>query len=568
MLSWFDFNPERYWWVACAVTAAILFLLLRPLLKPNWNDVKCPDWWWSPVIVLLLGVGRWPTWFVTRQFNDDESFMIAGAATLRHDPVFWRSVDGGTAGPLDIYALLPVGWLQGIDTFASARITAFILIAVALIFTHQTLALVSGRQVARVATFSAVYLEAFTLSADWLHYSTELVPMALLALAVWAGASRMVSGAVLPWNIVGGFALGAVPFAKLQAAPAALLLGLGWMAGEIWSQRENPKKRHLRVATLCLASFAPLAIAIVLLIAAGGEPDAIRRYVLSNIHYASSVYPVAPGLTKLESLVGLMAVAARPGNLVSAWAIGSVIWMAAACCLSRSTSIVERLVGLAALSFFLISLISLSISHRPFLHYCQLMVMPVTLLVGSMTGLVTRGSVNRRCAILCTALIFSVGMMVHERAGTTFSYFGTLSSLQKYHYGLVASEIMKYAKPGEALGLWGWMSRYYAETGLRQASRTATSLGEIESGPYQEYYRAHYLADFERSSPPVFVDTVGENNFYFKDRRQAHDQNFPALAKIIQTDYTLVADMDSSRIYVRNDRLALVTSQPNWRQAN
>jgi hypothetical protein len=41
----------------------------------------------------------------------------------------------------------------------------------------------------------------------------------------------------------------------------------------------------------------------------------------------------------------------------------------------------------------------------------------------------------------------------------------------------------------------------------------------------------------------------------FQSRSVAHDAIFPELAAYIRAHYTLVSDLQGSRIYVRNDRL-------------
>ena len=69
MLNWFAENPARYWWLVCFAIIWTLFILLRPLLRPDWRDVKRTDWRWGLIILGVLFVGRWPTWFVTRQLN-------------------------------------------------------------------------------------------------------------------------------------------------------------------------------------------------------------------------------------------------------------------------------------------------------------------------------------------------------------------------------------------------------------------------------------------------------------------------------------------------------------------
>jgi hypothetical protein len=556
MLLWFDANADRYWWCACLVMAVSLFLLFRPMLSPRWQDIRGSDWWWSPLIGLLMCAGRWPTWLLSRQLNEDESLLIAGAITLRHDPMFFRSVNGGTAGPLDFYALIPSGWVNGADDFLSARITACVLITVALVFTHQSVAILFGRQTARIASLSATFLEAFTLNTELLHYSTELVAIALLAFAFWTGVRRFATDAHWLANSLGGIALGVIPFAKLQAAPIALFLGLSWICGELASTRGFSEKRF-RLGALCSAAVLPL-LAISLMIAAAGQWNtAFIPYILGNIDYVK-----AEGVGVPETAALLWRGSRSYGTLLTPWIVGCCPWILAGLALSGAQAKERRSVLLVIVGYLLASIVAIIAPQRVFLHYVQFIVAPLTLMFGAgiwaVAGLHRNQSGAIRCALLCSALVCSLGGVVYQRTSVITELTGSLSSFRSRLQGPIAMEILKYAGRGEALGVWGWMSRLYVETGMRQATRVATSVNEILPGRFKDYFRSRYLADFLQSSPPVFVDTVGRRDFQFKDRRLAHDQEFPALASFIKLNYTLVAELDHTRIYIRNDRLAQV----------
>src|SRR3954466_15833933 len=78
---------------------------VREVRQPN--SARSLGWRWWALAAAVLICFRWPMLWVRHELNVDESQLIAGAITLRHDPVFWRSVDGGTAGPIDFYPLLP-----------------------------------------------------------------------------------------------------------------------------------------------------------------------------------------------------------------------------------------------------------------------------------------------------------------------------------------------------------------------------------------------------------------------------------------------------------------------------
>ena len=99
-LAFFDSNALG--WVFLHLGAASLLGV-----RVTTSVAPPPRWTWWLLLAGALLAFRWPTLWIPHQQNPDESQLIAGAIALRHDPVFRRSVDGGTAGPLDFYPLLP-----------------------------------------------------------------------------------------------------------------------------------------------------------------------------------------------------------------------------------------------------------------------------------------------------------------------------------------------------------------------------------------------------------------------------------------------------------------------------
>ena len=560
VLQWFDNNPGRYWWMACLVIASVLFLMLRPLLRPDWKDVKRTDWIWGLVILGILIAGRWPVLFFGREINHDESQLIAGAITLRHDFMFWRSVDGATAGPLDFYALLPAGWMHGANDYFTARITALFLVAAALTFTHQTIALVFGRQLARITGFSVVCFESLTQHADLLHYSTELVSISLLAAAIFLGARQFLTNARWQWNAAGGLLLGAVPLAKLQAAPLAALVGLAWVAGEFVLRNRRPRDWRRRLTSLVAGAVVPALVASIALTLTGEWHNAIVPYFLNTLSYVISPW-------ELNDVLGYVLLASVADNgLVIFWLGGAGVWLLFSLPLARDAGPVGRIFASGAIVLCIVALGCIFLPCRPFVHYWQLLVVPLTLVVGSVTGLIVAALESRpshfRCAILCGALVCTTGGLVYARGTMPDVYFGRLAVSQANPRGPVAREVGKYARPGEALGVWGIITFCYVETGMRQATRSAHSQWEILEGPYNSYFRQRYLADLRLSAPPVFVDAVGPGNIAFEDRRLAHDALFPELATYIREHYIRVAEIAGARVYVRNERLSKALTRP------
>ena len=97
----FDSSPFAYW----AVIYFFCWLLTWAVLT---NKFRSP-WLFLGASFLLLFLLRLSSIVYNQEINPDESQMIAQALTLRYDPVFWRSVDGTTGGPLNTYLLTLVG---------------------------------------------------------------------------------------------------------------------------------------------------------------------------------------------------------------------------------------------------------------------------------------------------------------------------------------------------------------------------------------------------------------------------------------------------------------------------
>src|SRR6266581_6940683 len=127
-LSWLDSSATHYWLVAWSTFSGFVILAVLAFCFPRERA-----WWQRPslfsaAMLIVLFAFRWPVIFDNRQYPDpDESQLIAGAMTLRYDPIFWRSVDGSTHGPLDEWPLLPPLFARGSLDFTTARTVSTLL---------------------------------------------------------------------------------------------------------------------------------------------------------------------------------------------------------------------------------------------------------------------------------------------------------------------------------------------------------------------------------------------------------------------------------------------------------
>src|SRR6266404_555444 len=234
LFSWLDASPVHYWviaWSAFGLTAALA------VTAACWPRARA--WWQSSVsfsvaMLIVLLAFRWPSLLDNRQYPDpDESQFIAEASTLRHDPVFWRSVDGSTHGPLTDLPLLAATFVRQQLDFTTARAVSTLLIWIELIgaliiFRHLY------KSIAALAVLPLLAVHAFTDLWSFVAYCSEHVPNVLFALGCCALFLAWKSSGDGPPSLtrlfVAGVCFGAIPFAKLQGAP---ITAIGVAAG-IW----------------------------------------------------------------------------------------------------------------------------------------------------------------------------------------------------------------------------------------------------------------------------------------------------------------------------------------------
>jgi hypothetical protein len=549
VLTWLDDHPQGSLWLAAAVIATGATLALRSWLRPEPGARPGPDWRWGLMLATILLAGRWPSLLIPRELNPDESHLFAAAHALTHDPVPWRSINGATSGPLNFLPLIPVGWLAGWDSYPGLRLAALGLLGASLILIHQCLSLVYPPRAVRLATFSAALLVALTNSVDLLHYSSELVPVFCLSAAAYAAARRGLQAGGPAWSGLGGLMLGAVPLCKLQAAPLALAAGLYWLGVEL--RARGPAANRHRVYLLA-GAVLPAGLILFPVLLAGQWDNFVTTYLFANLSYA------ATGSSSAGNLIALiLAKSFEQDSLLHLWLPGTILWSALA---FRGRALPDR----AARQFTLLALAATAISvfcvlrpGRPFLHYWQLVIPPLTLLLGALLGNLATATpdgpskFNRWLMAACALAL--LGTLGGHRLRVPNLFVGAFAYFEAHPREPLSDRIRAHAQPGEAIAIWGWSNYLYVETGLRQATRESNLEGSILPGPYQQFFRDRFLADLMVARPATFVDSVGPGSIIYQAPALRHDRNYPELAAVIRADYVLVDEFEQSRIYRRRD---------------
>lgn len=562
MLHWFDSDPSRYWALAWAMAAAFGLAALAPILIPASRPVwarRVSRWMPPPVFIALLFLAfvafRWPLFFLEEELNPDESQLIAGAITLQDDPVYWRSVNGTTHGPLDAYPLLlPRLFLLPLD-YGSARLVGSALMLGSILGVFALLRRVAGEAVARVAILPLFCCLSFLSYWDLVHYSSEHVPVFLLALAAWLLGSVCL-GLAPPASeqrrwLIGGIVLGAVPLAKLQGAPISAALFAAAIGGTAWTTR-SWRLTLGRTATLALMSASvPLFFLLVTLLT-GTTSYAWRAYIIQNIRYSGDRhYPLAEMVRNFGDF------AAIAEGVYAFLAGGAAFAVAVVLRLPAFPPLLRRLVLFLAI-FVLGAFAAVIFPGRQYTHYLLLLIVPAGMLAGALFAAAweTEHSARwPRALLLLAFLLVTVFPQVYSRARHPHPYVGRLAESQRTAITQIAQFIRYYGRRDEALGHWGWMSRYHVQTRMRQATQEAHAQLQVEGTPQREYFRRHYMKALRETRPPVFIDTVGPGNFVFEDRQAHGHETWEELRRFIAGNYTFVADLEGTRIYARNDRV-------------
>lgn len=547
ILQWLDAVPARNETLAWLCWAGTLALALRATpdhAKRSWARRGAL---FATAVLLTLFAFRWPIWFAPQELNPDESQALAGARTLLDYPVYWKYVDGTTHGPLVEFFLVPFGWLGLPLNYVTARLAATLLQGLTLLGAWAALRRLTDERAARLAVIPALTFWCCVHWADYTHYSTELVPIALIAGALWAATVALLAGplarpAALGWVAAAGAALGAVPYAKLQGVPLALLAGVG-ILGAIALRRRETGAARVAVAT-CAGALVPSAILAVFLTIFGLWGQFNAAYIESNLGYVDTK---PTGF--MDMCTDFFALIAQGQSY--AWfflpALGYALWQGRAAWLEAATP--RRALLLAAWAAIAVGFYSVITPGRMLAHYLQLLVLPLTVLVGLLFAAAAGRGTRGATWALAILLLVTVAPQINRRATGYNIYTGRMAE-HLAQQPLPATAVLRaQAQPGDRLAMWGWQAQLYVETGMPQGTREAHTAYQLNPGELRSFYRDRYLRDMTRRRPEWFVDAVGPQGFGYTNREVDGHETFAELAAFVRENYAFVTEAGGLRIY-------------------
>ncbi|HEX4630445.1 MAG TPA: hypothetical protein VH188_05725 [Chthoniobacterales bacterium] len=558
-------HPALYYSTALATLFAFAGLAV-------WNSEQLAkkrlfEWLFLILAAGTLLIWRLPVMLWPQPLNIDEGQWAACALKATRDFAPWHGFDATTSGPLNADVLALPALFGASITFFSTRIIGQGLLSGAIFAFYFITKWTHGPVTAKLALVPPVGFLALTWEWDFLHFSSEELPIFLTTVGIAAGTYLFVKRRHAGRTAVAataGVCLGAAGFAKLQVLPVAFL-GAVFVASAIYLTAVNRRQCHVEGLIYCLGLVAiPFMIAISLTVT-GDWNHAITSYLKSAFVHISSGATVG-----FDFFFGT---AATYGTFaVSALALVLIALVT----LRHRWTFTKRSAANSfwALGFLLVSFAVIVTPRHAYPHYLLFSVLPISYVLATMIQFTREAGLwNNRQTLLAVAV---AALFVTPALGATMAhpspFLGEVRDLllraSGEHWAALPFQntaaqvqaIGRYAPPRSRVAIWGWMPHYYVQTQTIMATRDAHTKPQQTLGPYMEYFRERYLEEIRSNPPPVFVDAVAPASFGYNQRNTDGVESFPALAAFIGERYRLAEEVGGVRIFTLKQEPA---SRPN-----
>jgi hypothetical protein len=556
-----------YWsdsvWLYHAVCFGSLALLVAFVIWPEASGKSGRLGTASFLFVLCIFVvaARWPGLFYPRGFNPDEDQLVAAARALVLDPVFFRAAEAGSSGPLNVYPLLASLLAGTSPTLFSARLVGLGIICIALVALYFAGRAVFSESVSRFGAFFPGVFFGLTNYWDFTHYTSEHVPMALLAvgwtLSAWAvfrSGLEFRSSVFLACLAACTFSM--VPFAKLQATMAALGASALLVAG-VFAYGRTWRERCAGVGIVCAAGVV-IPLGLVGFFTANGALEYFwTSYIQNALAYQGSGYRGSSAF-KMLGMILFAKPPMRPEDFLwfaGGWSVLVVVSILALVW-SRQKSAPWRSWSFLAYTLILLGLAVWTVTapQRNYPHYLLFLPVPMGILVMALSGVLSAKVASRpsvwRAFAIGLFLLVGAGPMIYARLKSPNSWAGLAQKWSSEKPGVIAQKILQASGGEGRLCVWGYNPTYYSETGLVQATRLSTSGGLIGNHPLRPFFLLTYLHDLTKNKPSVFVDAVAPDQFVIMTSREEHGHEVvPEVREFVAAHYELFDEIKGVRIY-------------------
>ena len=492
-------------------TAMLVLVVCLVWKKRSPETEQHAQFWFFFLLAFALICFRWPYLSANVELNVDESQMLAQGMKYLSDFLPWRSVDGTTSGPLDTYVVMwPV--LFGLPmNYCTSRIMGVMLIFLTVLFSQRMLRQVLDPAWSLVLTFPLATMYLFAWGENSVHFSSEHLPVLLIAISSWLGL-KTIRNPSLAQAASFGLIAGAVPFAKPQAAPIAILLSASVFAAWILLSRRQPGRRPGAFRLIVAATAGALVIPTLILVPVallGAWNDFVIRFLVSNLTYRAAVtttvfnslflmFSTAPTITAyfegvvLVILVMLFAVHRSPQSSIPAY------WL--------------RETAMALAAILAVTVMAILRSGLNFGHYLHNAILPFFFLAAFFcvwaNARLRPPTTRQTRGLRLQALSLGVFPLILAYVIEGFPLAGNLASLSTPPSNPTVKYLEFRQRPGDRLTVWGWSPSLYVLSGLTPATRDTIGQRMLMEDQLSQYYKESFLKELQREQPRFFIDAA------------------------------------------------------------
>ncbi len=511
----------------------------------------------------FIFAARWPSLFWYKGYSIDEDQFLSAAWTLIKDPIFFRSVETGSSGPMNIYPMLGSMILGIIPGFISVRLIALFMTCSAIALAYFACKKFTAIQYARTGILMPSAFFGLTSFWDFSGYSSELPSILYLCIGMLCASvifnfnhpNALFKCSV--YGFIGAFFISLVPLAKLQGVYLALFTGgVLMLAIFLNHQLRIREKMWSAFFAICGGLTFPLMF-VVLMWSSGSFNYFFNSYFLNALAYVDSGHQ---GFNPIAFVWQIILKGIDFQIIFLGW---GVVFVFSLLILSVGFFKKRRITGffkvVLSLLFLVLAFFTVISPRRDWAHY--LLFVPVYL--GISLSVIMQVLDDNNCfknikyksTVLCFLVIligvFPIGIY---RSIKTNPWIGTAKTWTPVHsatYSPIGKAILTAVSSNNSyLCVWGYNPDYHSETRLNQSTRLNISTAQFNANNLQPFFRHTYLEDLQKNKPEIFVDATARNQFpALNDPEKYRHEVIPEIRDFVAANYTLFEEIDGVRIY-------------------
>lgn len=505
---------------------------------------------------LIFFASRYPGLQVNSPLNSDESQMLAGVLTAQSRGfVPWKDFDMTTIGPVTIWFL---AWLAATGlpmTYQGLHILSAVMWTLSGLFTLVAARLAFGIRGAGFAFLMLMIISLLAWRADYLHFSSEAVPAALLAASavlVVASLTRelntrsavmmaFLSSALCAMSVLAKFQ--ALPIAAFLCAANLLpALGRSWRFG-----------LAIGLSVVC-GALLPVSFVALWLWNEDALLLGLQSYVLGGSSYGASEF------------IGLTWILKLARDVLRGWGVflpAFILLFTVAAALAYEgwrpwkLASKRRNLFLLCAGWFGSALAALVLPSYRHEHHGVFLVAPATFLLTCLVSEWTQSKPDAIGSRGWIALILPKKPAAWTAAAGVFLLILASLRLSPELFGgdapqgkigdsmatRVSRLVDQLSEPGESVAVWGWAPEINVLTGRPSATRHIISHFLIDSNSARDMHRKTFMADLRESRPKVIVDAVAPGFFTWRwgqELARFRAETFSELSTFLQQNYRVV----------------------------